>query len=64
MWASRWEHDHLGASIKDRRRVAPNPIAGPRPSEGVVLGASRLLTLVRQWRGHTHTFLVREDGFV
>jgi hypothetical protein len=20
--------------------------------------------LVRQWRGHTHTFLVREDGFV
>ena len=20
-------------------------------------------TLVRQWRGHTHTVLVREDGF-
>jgi Protein of unknown function (DUF2924) len=21
------------------------------------------MTLVRQWRGHTHTVLVREDGF-
>jgi hypothetical protein len=28
---------------------------------GVVLKAGT--TLVRQWRGHTHTILVREDGF-
>ncbi len=28
---------------------------------GVVLKAG--MTLVRQWRGHTHTILVREDGF-
>ena len=28
---------------------------------GLVLKAGT--TLVRQWRGHTHTVLVREDGF-
>ena len=28
---------------------------------GIIL--KRGATLVRQWRGHTHTVLVREDGF-
>ena len=39
------------ASEKGARSVGP----------GVVLKAGA--TLVRQWRGHTHAILVREDGF-
>src|ERR1700758_3699920 len=31
------------------------------PSIGIMLRTGT--TLVRQWRGHTHTVLVREDGF-
>src|SRR4029077_13851734 len=35
---------------------------GPRSFRpGIVLKSGT--TLVRQWRGHTHTVLVREDGF-
>ena len=35
--------------------------AGARFDPGIVLKTGT--RLVRQWRGHTHTVLVREDGF-
>jgi len=59
------ERTHGGASRALRRRLQ-NLTAGRRKAgvprdPGVVLKTGT--RLVRHWRGHTHTVLVREDGF-
>ena len=59
------ERAHGGASRALRRRL--QTLAGEFGERrrsfdpGIVLKTGT--TLVRQWRGHTHTVLVREDGF-
>ena len=57
------EHAHGGPSLVLGRRL--QRLAGASENgavdPGLVLKAGT--TLVRQWRGHTHTVLVREDGF-
>jgi hypothetical protein len=59
------EHIHGGPSLALRRRL--QTLAGDLEKgalfydPGIVLKTGA--TLVRQWRGHTHTVLVREDGF-
>jgi hypothetical protein len=59
------ERTHGGASAVLRRRLH-NLTAGSRKS-GVPLDPGIVLKtgtkLLREWRGHTHTVLVREDGF-
>jgi hypothetical protein len=59
------EQTHGGTSRAQRRRLqrlAREFEKGSGPSDpGIVLRAGT--TLVRQWRGHAHTVLVREDGF-
>jgi Protein of unknown function (DUF2924) len=59
------EQTHGGASQAQRRRLQTlarefEKSSGPS-DPGIVLRTGT--TLVRQWRGHTHTVLVREDGF-
>ena len=59
------ERTHGGASRALRRRLQ-NLTAGSRKASarfdpGIVLKTGT--TLVRQWRGYTHTVLVREDRF-
>jgi DUF2924 family protein len=59
------EHIHGGPSLALRRRL--QTLTGDFEKgalsidPGVVLRTGT--TLVRQWRGHNHTVLVREDGF-
>ena len=59
------EQTHGGTSRAQRRRLqtlAREFEKGSGPSDpGIVLRTGT--TLVRQWRRHTHTVLVREDGF-
>ena len=59
------EQTHGGTSRAQRgrlQRLAREFEGGSRSSDpGIVLRTGT--TLVRQWRGHTHTVLVREDGF-
>ena len=59
------EQTHGGTSRAQRRRLqtlAREFEKGSGPSDpGIVLRTGT--TLVRQWRGHAHTVLVREDGF-
>jgi Protein of unknown function (DUF2924) len=59
------ERTHGGASAALRRRLhslAEAPEKGALAVDrGIVLKAGT--TLVRQWRGHTHTVLVQKDGF-
>ena len=59
------EHAHGGASAALRRRLQSLAAASEKGDlavhPGIVLRAGT--TLVRQWRGHTHTVLVDKDGF-
>jgi len=59
------EQSHGGVSRALRRRlqslVGASDKATLTADPGLVLKAGT--TLVRQWRGHTHTVLVRNDGF-
>ena len=59
------EQTHGGASQVLRRRL--QTLAGELEKGALSFHPSIVLktgaTLVRQWRGHTHTVLVREDGF-
>ena len=56
---------HGGASGALRRRL--QTLAGAFDRDGASFDPGVVLktgtTLVRQWRGHTHSVLVREDGF-
>ena len=56
---------HGGPNLRLRRRLQTLAAASEKGARsvdpGVVLKAGS--TLVRQWRGHTHTVLVRENGF-
>jgi hypothetical protein len=56
---------HGGASGALRRRL--QTLAGVFEKDGASFDPGVVLktgtTLVRQWRGHTHSVLVREDGF-
>ena len=56
---------HGGPNLRLRRRLQTLAAASERGARSVdpcvVLKAGS--TLVRQWRGHTHAILVREDGF-
>ena len=56
---------HGGPNLALRRRLRTLAAASEKGARsvgpGVVLKAGS--TLVRQWRGHTHTVLVRENGF-
>ena len=57
------EHAHGGPSLALRRRLQNLAGASEKGAvdPGLVMTAGT--TLVRQWRGHTHTVLVRKDGF-
>jgi hypothetical protein len=57
------EHAHGGPSLALRRRLQSLAGASEKGAvdPGLVLKAGT--TLVRQWRGHTHTVLVHKDGF-
>ena len=59
------ERAHGGASRVLRRRL--QKLAGEYEKGGASFDPGTVLktgtTLVRQWRGHTHTVLVGEDGF-
>ena len=59
------ERVHGGPSLAQRRRL--HSLAGEFEKSGLSFDPGIVLktgaTLVRQWRGHTHTVLVREDGF-
>ena len=57
------EQAHGGPNLALRRRLQSLAGASEKGSvdPGIVLKTGT--TLVRQWRGHAHTVLVREDGF-
>ena len=59
------EHAHGGPSLALRRRLQSLAGASEKGTmavdPGLVLKAGT--TLVRQWRGHTHTVLVHKNGF-
>ena len=57
------EHAHGGPSLALRRRLQSLAGASEKGAvdPGLVITAGT--TLVRQWRGHTHTVLVHTDGF-
>ena len=59
------ERAHGGPTAALRRRL--QTLVGEFEKGGAFSGPGSVLktgtTLVRQWRGHTHTVLVREDGF-
>ena len=57
------EHAHGGPSLALRRRLQSLAGASEKGAvdPGLVITAGT--TLVRQWRGHTHTVLVHKDGF-
>jgi hypothetical protein len=59
------ERAHGGPSLALRRRL--QTLAGDFEKGVLSFDPGSVLktgaTLVRQWRGHTHTVLVREDGF-
>src|SRR5262249_17390788 len=52
---------HGGPSLALRRRLQSLASEKGSVDPGIVLKAGT--TLVRQWRGHTHTVLVPKDGF-
>jgi hypothetical protein len=56
---------HGGPNLALRRRLHSLAAASERGARSVDLGVGLKAgtTLARQWRGHTHTILVREDGF-
>jgi hypothetical protein len=59
------EHNYGGPSLALRRRL--QTLAGEFEKGVLSFDPGTVLktgaTLVRRWRGHTHTVLVREDGF-
>jgi Protein of unknown function (DUF2924) len=59
------ERVHGGPSLAQRRRL--HSLAGEFEKSGLSFDPGIVLktgtTLVRQWRGHTHTVLVQEGGF-
>ena len=57
------QHAHGGPSLALRRRLQSLAGASEKGAvdPGIVIKAGT--TLVRQWRGHTHTVLVHNDGF-
>jgi Protein of unknown function (DUF2924) len=57
------QRTHGGLSLALRRRLQSLAGASEKGAvdPGIVLKAGT--TLVRQWRGHTHTVLVHKDGF-
>jgi hypothetical protein len=59
------EQSYGGAGRDLRRRL--QILAGEREKRGASFDPAVVLktgtTLVRQWRGHTHAVLVRDDGF-
>jgi hypothetical protein len=59
------ERSYGGASRALRRRL--QSLAGASEKATMAVDPGRVLkagtTLVRQWRGHTHTILVHNDGF-
>jgi hypothetical protein len=59
------ERAHGGPSLALRRRL--RTLAGELEKGGLsfdpVIGLKTGTTLLRQWRGHTHTVLVHEDRF-
>ena len=59
------EQVHGGPSLALRRRL--QSLAGASEKATMAVDPSLVLktgtTLVRQWRGHTHTVLVHKDGF-
>ena len=59
------ERAHGGASVALRRRL--QSLAGASEKATMAVDPNLVLktgtTLVRQWRGHTHTVLVHKDGF-
>src|SRR5205814_1766897 len=59
------QRPHRGTSRALQRRL--QTLAGAFDKSGASLNPGIVLstgtTLVRQWRGYTHTVLVREDGF-
>jgi DUF2924 family protein len=59
------EHIHGGPSLALRRRL--QTLAGDLEKGALFFDPGTVLktgaTLVRQWRGYTHTVLVHEDGF-
>jgi hypothetical protein len=59
------EHTHGGPSLALRRRL--RTLAGDFEKGALSFDPGSVLktgaTLVRQWRGHTHTVLVHRDGF-
>jgi len=55
------EQSYGGVSRALRRRLQRLAGASEKADPGLVLKAGT--TLVRQWRGHTHTVLVHKDGF-
>jgi hypothetical protein len=59
------EQSHGGVSRALRRRL--QSLAGASDKAGMAvdpgLGLKAGTTLVRQWRGHTHTVLVHNDGY-
>src|SRR5262249_44073928 len=59
------ERAHGGASVALRRRLQSLAAASSKGALAVDTGivVKPGTTLVRQWRGHTHTVLVQEDGF-
>src|SRR5262249_47739019 len=59
------DQSHRGMSRALRRRLQSLAGASDKATMGVDPGLvlKTGTTLVRQWRGHAHTVLVREDGF-
>jgi hypothetical protein len=59
------EQSYGGTGRALRRRL--QTLTGEREKRGASFGPAAALktgtTLVRQWRGHTHAVLVRDDGF-
>ena len=56
---------HGGPNFRLRRRLQTLAAASEKSARSVDVGVALKAgtTLVRQWRGHTHAILVREDGF-
>ena len=63
--AHQLQEQSYGGADRALRRL--QTLTGEREKRGASFGLSIVLktgaTLVRQWRGHTHAVLVRDDGF-
>ena len=55
------EQSHGGTGRALQRRL--QTLTGEREKRGASSDLKTGMTLVRQWRGHTHAVLVRDDGF-